>query len=262
MAVSERFNGTNLINAGQLSPYWGEHTARYDFAMHYVESRTVLDVACGTGYGLGVLKNKARYVTGMDINLGAARDARRQCGENVSVLLGDCLTLPFANASFDVVTSFETLEHLHDRRKFLFELRRVLNEDGTLILSTPNANYTKPVNGKPQNPFHIFEYSPDELKKEMEPCFAVSKILGQTLDSSIKIPPFFDAQQRLPKGLGTQIRLLAWKIMNKMPVSIREGIYHAVWNKPFYPTESDYVFSSGSIEHAPVLVAICYPRSN
>lgn len=258
MSVSERFQGANVIEAGNLSPYWGEHTARYSYALPFVENKNVLDIACGTGYGLAFLKKTAKSVTGVDVDAEAARQALGECDtDKTRVLLGDGTNLPFKDESFDVVTSFETLEHLHARNEFLVELKRVLKADGTLILSTPNANYTKPVNGKPSNPFHIFEYNPDELKNELENLFTVEKFLGQTLDESFKIPPFQDAQNRLSKDLATQTRLFGYRVFNKIPLALRESLSQTIWQKPFYPTEKDYNFSAKTVDFAPVLFAVC-----
>lgn len=258
MAVEERFKGANIIDAGNLSPYWGEHTARYLFALPYVEDRNVLDIACGTGYGLAFLKQSARSVTGVDVDLCAARDAKNECDtDKLRVLLGDGTNLPFKEKSFGVVTSFETLEHLHARDKFLSELKRVLKPNGLLILSTPNSNYTNPVNGKPANPFHIFEYNPEELRLELENFFKIEIFLGQTLDETIQIPPFYDAQRRLAKDPVTQTKLFSWKIFNKLPMTMRESLSQMIWKKPFYPTENDYQFSSKTVDTAPVLVAVC-----
>lgn len=260
MAVAERFQGANVIDAGSLSLYWGEHAARYVFAEPHVEGKTVLDIACGTGYGIGLLKAKARSIVGVDVDMEAAREARAECSGNASVLLGDGLGLPFADATFDVVTSFETLEHIHERAQFLRELARVLKPKGRLILSTPNARYTRPVNGKPSNPFHIFEYLPDELRRELDACFEIDMHLGQSLDPSIRIPPFYHDQIRLPKTLSTQSLLFAWKVMNKMPLGLRESLSMAIWKKPFYPTVDDYIFSQESVDRAPVQVAICHKK--
>jgi SAM-dependent methyltransferase len=257
MASSERFQGANMIDAGKLSPYWGEHAARYKFALSLVEDKTVLDIACGTGYGISLLRTKAGFVTGVDIDADAAREALCECDERAAVLLGDGLCLPFADESIDAITSFETLEHLHDRAGFLAELRRVLTSDGRLILSTPNANYTRPVDGKPTNPFHIFEYTPGELHSELDAGFRVEEMLGQTLNEAIRIPPFYDAQLRLPDDIGTRARLIAWKVLNKMPLALRESISEAIWKKPFYPTEKDYSFSPRTVDLAPVLVVVC-----
>ena len=257
MAVSERFQGANVIDAGRLSPYWGEHIVRYLFASRFVRNKTVLDIACGTGYGLVVIKRKAKYVVGVDVDPEAARQAKVECDDKASVLLGNGLGLPFDDGSFDVVTSFETLEHLHERSKFLAELHRVLRLNGKLVLSTPNANYTMPVNGKPSNPFHIFEYKPDELRVELERFFDIDNFLGQVPDLSIRIPPFYDAQKRLPKDFVTQAMLFGWKVMNKMPIRLRERLSDLIWKKPFYPTENDYLFSKEIVEQAPVLIAVC-----
>ena len=126
MAVAERFQGANVIDASKLSPYWGEHVARYVFALPFVENKTVLDIACGTGYGLAFLKRSAKLVTGVDVDIEAARETKGEWDEKTSALLGDGLNLPFDDESFDVVTSFETLEHLSERSMFLSELKRVL----------------------------------------------------------------------------------------------------------------------------------------
>ena len=257
MTVSERFQGANVVDAGRLSPYWGEHAARYVFALPFVEEKTVLDIACGTGYGIGLLRSKAKFVVGVDIDSEATKEARNECGDNGSVLLGNGLGLPFADGSFDFITSFETLEHLHERRAFLFELKRVLRPGGTLFLSTPNAIYTRPVNGKPSNPFHIHEYTPDELMAELGPHFTVSKFLGQALNDKISIPPFYEAQKRLPKDAATQVKLFGWKVFNKIPLTLRERLSETIWGKPFYPTEMDYNFDKVIVSSAPVMLAVC-----
>ena len=126
-----------------------------------------------------------------------------------------------------------------------------------MVLSTPNANYTQPVNGVPVNEFHIHEYTPDELRTELGTQFTITEFLGQTLDEKIQISPFFEGQRRMPKDLVTQAKLLGWKVFNKIPVSARERLSHLIWGKPFYPTENDYRFSGETVEVAPVLVAVC-----
>src|SRR5438128_2513632 len=123
-------------DARDRSPRWGVHASRYDFARPYVAGGSVLDVACGTGYGQARLRRRARRVVGVDADLDAVRTAAR--GDGVGpALVGDGARLPFGDGVFDVVTSFETLEHLDERDRFLSELRRVLKPDGVCVLSTP-----------------------------------------------------------------------------------------------------------------------------
>ena len=257
MPESERFQGANVVDAGRLSPYWGEHAARYTFALPFVEGKNVLDIACGTGYGIGLMQAKASFVTGVDVDIDAARQASNECTENTAVLLGNGVGLPFADDTFDVVTSFETLEHLHERGAFIAELYRVVRPNGMLLLSTPNANYTQPIDGKPLNQFHVHEYTCEELRGELSAHFALDRLLGQTLDSSVRVSPFYGDQRRMPKDIATQAKLFGWKVFNKIPFAARERLSQAIWGKPFYPTEMDYNFDEHTVDTAPTLVAVC-----
>lgn len=257
MSVSERFQGANVVDAGRLSPYWGEHAARYVFSQPFVEGKRVLDIACGTGYGLAILKKAATHVTGVDVDPLAAAEASRECDQKASVILGDGLGLPFEDGCFDVVTCFETLEHLNQRTAFLTELHRVLKHEGQLLLSTPNANYSQPTDGIPANPFHVHEYEPDELRGELAMGFTIEQFLGQTLDPSTGIPPFYEAQKRLPNDLSTQARLIGWKAFNKIPFGARERLSDIIWGRPFYPSEMDYNFEEQMIGTAVTLFAVC-----
>lgn len=261
MSSAPRFKvGNSSVAAQSQSPYWGEHVARYQFARPHIRGR-ILDIACGTGYGLPLLQAEAEIVIGVDVDWEAAQQARLAInGGRARVILADGCHLPFADASFDAVTSFETLEHLEQRSQFLAELRRVLSPQGVCVLSTPNAQYTQPVNGKPHNPFHVYEYTPAELHAALTTHFTVAALLGQTLDARFIIPPFWDAQQRLPRTPVVQANLFAWRAINKLPVALREKVSQAVWKRSFYPAETDYHFDSAAVETAPVLVAVCHPR--
>ena len=143
------------------------------------------------------------------------------------------------------------------RGLFLAELRRVLTQQGMCIISTPNANYTHPVNGKPRNPHHVFEYTPAELCAELQHHFASIEILGQILDSRFVISPFLEDQERLPRTAKAQTRRLLWRVINKMPAAVRDHLSHAVWGHPLFPGDRDYRFSAATVEEAPVLVALC-----
>jgi SAM-dependent methyltransferase len=240
------------------SPWWGVHVARYRFAIPHLLGCSVLDIACGSGYGLPVLQKTARSVVGVDVDMDAARKARNAvgCGPEVVVVADGC-RLPFDNASFDVITSFETLEHLEARARFLGELRRVLTPKGLCIISTPNANHTLPVNGRPRNPHHVFEYSPSELVTELRNHFASIELFGQILDSRFVISPFLDEQERMPRTAQAQAKLLLWRVINKMPIGVRDHLSQAVWGHPLFPGDLDYQFTPAAVEVAPVLMALC-----
>jgi len=242
------------------SPWWGIHLARYMFASPYASNRRTLDIACGTGYGLPQLQARARCVVGVDLDDEAVRAARAELNSAAGgVLVADAGALPFKKKSFELITSFETLEHLKHRKEFLAELSRVMSRDGLCILSTPNADRTLPVNGTPRNPHHLHEYTPAELEKELRSCFAEVEMMGQTLDRRFIIPPFWDEQQQLPPSFRVQAQLLLWRVLNKLPSRLRDRLSLMVWGHPFLPSEADYRFSLSGVEEAPVLVALCKP---
>ena len=77
-------------------------------------------------------------------------------------LEGSATRIPLEDASVDVVVSFETIEHLAEHEEMLAEIRRVLRQDGVLLISSPNkAIYTDETGY--QNPFHVKELYTDEF---------------------------------------------------------------------------------------------------
>jgi SAM-dependent methyltransferase len=157
------FTGERFV-PGTAGEIWYEHWHRYHFAAPLVAGRRVLDVACGEGYGSALLARRARQVTGADIAAAAIAHARaRYAGHaNLEFCLADCAALPFADASFDVVVSFETIEHIAAQQAFVREVRRVLRPDGFVVLSCPNkAEYTDARDYV--NEFHVRELYRDEF---------------------------------------------------------------------------------------------------
>lgn len=241
------------------SPWWGEHLARYQFAKKFVRPGIMtLDFACGTGFGLRLLCASGARVVGADIDAGATRRAAETVGSNNAVVLrGDARRMPFASRVFGLITSFETIEHLEDRTAFVAELRRVLASDGVCLISTPNALYSRPVDGKPRNPFHVHEYEPAELETELRHTFSRVQIVGQILDGRFRVPPFWDDQQRLPRTPATLAGLWTRRIVHRLPAATRDRASHLIWGHTFFPLAADYHFDLARVEDAQVLVAIC-----
>jgi len=129
-----------------------EHLVRYQFASKFVRNKKVLDIACGSGYGSAILaKAGAALVVGMDkdaeaVKIASAKDPL----DNLIYKEGDATDIEARDAEFDVVVSFETIEHLQEQDKYAMELSRVVSDDGLVLVSTPN----KQVFGG-RNPFHV-----------------------------------------------------------------------------------------------------------
>ena len=153
-----------------------EHLLRYHAAAPLVAGRRVLDAACGEGYGAAILAGIAREVVGLDLSAAAVRHAQTTYADassaagRLSFVTGTIPELPFPDASFDAVVSFETIEHVdaEAQRRFVGEIVRVLKPDGLLIISTPNRiNYSERPGQR--NPFHRHELDPEEFRALLAP---------------------------------------------------------------------------------------------
>ena len=151
-----------------------EHWHRYAFARLFTAGKRVLDAASGEGYGTALLAQSADAAFGLDIDFrtvahatAAYRSIDRAC-----FVTGSCDELPFADSSFDVVVSFETVEHLAaaDQPRMVSEFARVLKTDGVLVFSSPNkAVYSD--ERQFSNEFHIHELYREGLEELLAPHF-------------------------------------------------------------------------------------------
>lgn len=160
---------------------WYEHMHRYAFAMEFVKDRSVLDAACGEGYGSAMLAAVASSVTGVDASEKAVEHARqRYQNPQLGFTQADCADLPFADDSFDVVVSFETIEHLEAQESMLAEFRRVLRPEGFLLISSPDKAVYSDQQGF-DNPHHVRELYADEFRALLGQQFPAVRMLGQKL---------------------------------------------------------------------------------
>lgn len=148
-----------------------EHLVRYDFASQIVKGKRVLDIACGTGYGSAILSTSgAAKVIGIDISAEAIKYCHKKYGErnSLSFLEGSVANIPLEDNSVDVIISFETVEHvdLRTQRTFAKESKRVLKNDGVLLISTPN-----PKKSNKNNKYHIRELNIRDIDSLFSNCF-------------------------------------------------------------------------------------------
>lgn len=161
---------------------WYEHWHRYAFALAQVRGKRVLDAACGEGYGSNLLADAAAAVVGVDISVEAVEHARARYAQknNLSFELGDAARLAFADSSFDVVVSFETLEHLAAQEALIAGFARVLTQEGILLVSTPDKHTYNEIAGF-RNEFHVRELQREELVALLQAQFPHVRLYGQKL---------------------------------------------------------------------------------
>lgn len=162
---------------------WYEHMHRYAFAQPLARGLRVLDAACGEGYGSALLADDAAEVLGLDISPEAVAHARARYGAraNLRFDVADCTALDhLPPASFDLITSFETLEHVEAQERMLDGFARLLRPGGLLLVSTPDKrNYTDLTGFT--NEFHVRELYRDQFEALLAPRFAAFRLFGQKL---------------------------------------------------------------------------------
>ena len=158
-----------------------EHLNRYYFVVNQIDlkNKKVLDIASGEGYGSNILSNYAQNVVGVDISNEAVEHAKiKYNNTNLKFVQGDAAKIPLDDDSFDVVVSFETIEHHDKHLEMMNEIKRVLKSDGILIISSPDKYHYTDL-PKIKNEFHIKELYYDEFKRLISKYFTQTFFFGQ-----------------------------------------------------------------------------------
>ncbi|MFT3907926.1 MAG: class I SAM-dependent methyltransferase [Ferruginibacter sp.] len=188
MSAKRKILGERL-EPEQLSENTSEHLHRYALALQFCENKAVLDIASGEGYGSNLLAKKARLVAGVDIDNETILRAKEKYKQaNLEFKTGSADKIPYPDHSFDVVISFETLEH-HDRHEeMMAEVKRVLKPGGLCVISTPDKLvYSDKKNYK--NPFHVKELYKEEFRGLLKKYFSGVSIFRQQFFSGSLIVP-------------------------------------------------------------------------
>ena len=166
-----------------------DHVARYLFATQFVDHNRVLDVACGTGYGTSIFQKASAFETfGVDLDSAAVSWAIDHYKDNASIEFFNCDVAKLKDkidGVFDLIVSFETIEHVTDPIGFLQGLKRYSKKDTIFCISTPfRLTEQTAKNGKPLNPHHLVEWPRKEFSKLLKSHF--SKIDWYTQGLRIK----------------------------------------------------------------------------
>jgi ubiquinone/menaquinone biosynthesis C-methylase UbiE len=151
-----------------------QHYHRYEFALHLIDfsKKVVLDIACGEGYGANILAARAEKVYGVDISEEAIDSAKKiYADERMEFLLGSVTNIPIPDRSIDIVVSFETIEHHDKHLEMMTEVKRVLKDNGVLVISTPDKGYYEKHLPQLKNEFHVKELYKHEFESLLRKYF-------------------------------------------------------------------------------------------
>jgi SAM-dependent methyltransferase len=202
------FTGERLVPGQVNQDLWAEHISRYTLAARYAQGVRVLDIGCGTGYGTAFLAQHASQATGIDIAPDAIEHARKEYPQpNLEYLTASATEIPLPDATFDLITAFEVIEHLESWPLLISEARRLLKPDGMFLVSTPNKlYYTESRGAAGPNPYHVHEFEYEEFRSALKEHFPNTIVLLQNRSDAFVFYPdrtFFPADVVLEGSAGT-----------------------------------------------------------
>lgn len=162
--TGERLHAGDALFAVDLA----RHEAAYELARSRLPRGRVLDLGCGTGYGTAFLAAHHPAVFGLD----RVPPERRNRGAG-HFLRADLRGIPLAPRSFELVASFQVIEHLEDPTPYLEAIASLVTETGTALITTPNVLMSDGV-----NPYHVHEYRAEELEALLGRHFAEVRMQG------------------------------------------------------------------------------------
>ncbi len=128
-----------------------------------LKSGNLLDVGSGTGYFAGTMKNAGWNITCIEPNKKARDFASGKFNLNM-ISMAQATSLP--KESFDCITLWHVLEHIHNPHDYIAALKRLLKPKGTIIVALPNCNsfdshYYKHNWAAWDTPRHLWHFSPE-----------------------------------------------------------------------------------------------------
>lgn len=166
-----------------------EHYHRYAIVLSALSDKDVLDVACGEGYGSSMMADVAKSVIGVDVSQEAVDNAKSSYKKtNLTYQQGSASDLGFSDESFDVVVSFETIEHLMEQEEMISEISRVLRPNGRVIISSPNRPVFHEEYGA-DNEYHVKELDFQEFDLLLRNKFKFVDYYGQRMTMGSMIRP-------------------------------------------------------------------------
>lgn len=277
---SEKHPIINVASFSSLEEYCLHiiHCKAYEEAAKKASGKTVLDYGCNIGYGTNILSKYCNYIIGVDISPKAIEKAKNLYGsDNIQFELVDGKKLPFRNNIFDLIVSYQVIEHIVDYESYFSEIKRTILPDGEFLLTTPNGKLRLDPGMKPWNPYHVREFTPFELKELLAMYFNNVKIYGLLAEEPIysveynRILRARNAARQQQKGIGRYYFLLRNFAKKKLPNSIYfiiKMIYDKINNNNIKPFKLNYdilleyspdklFYSENELDKALDLMAIC-----
>ena len=211
---TRRFTGERLHAGDELFTVdLARHRAAYVYARAQIRAGRTLDLGSGSGHGTSELGGAGASVVGVD--RVAPDAASRSAGEGTCFARADLRSLPFRDATFDLIISFQVIEHLEDPSNYLDAIAHLLKPDGLALLTTPNLRMSDGV-----NPYHVHEYLADELAARLSAYFEEIEMQGVGMTDAVRA--HMAARSRRIRRI---LRLDPLRLRERLPTAAAQALF-------------------------------------
>jgi SAM-dependent methyltransferase len=220
--TSEDIPSDNPIHQRLLKPYLS--------SLEYITGN-VLEIGCGEGRGIARILERTSHYTAID-KIAPVLEALKIKYPQGTFLHGHIPPLPMLRENtYDVVISFQVIEHIGDDALFLEEISRVLKPGGIALITTPNRPKSLT-----RNPWHVREYTAAELTNLATPYF--SSIVMRGITGNGKVMEYYEKNRQSVERL-TRFDIL--DLQHRLPASWLRIPYELLnrWNRNKLKDASD-----------------------
>ncbi|MEM6736272.1 MAG: class I SAM-dependent methyltransferase [Bacteroidota bacterium] len=206
--TSDKIPSDNPIHQRLLSAYYHAKT--------YIKG-DLLELGCGEGRGVELLAPRATSYTGID-KIKPIIEQLRIKHPGYKFIKGVFPPFPFQNNQFDTIIAFQVIEHIKKDEDFVEEICRVLKPEGRALITTPNVKMTLS-----RNPWHIREYTADQLASICEKYFSNVEVKG--IAGSERIMEY---HERNRKSVNRIMRYDIFNLQHRLPASFLKKPYEVL----------------------------------
>lgn len=250
--MAERLNfGSNEMPYDAVAA--AEHLARYSLLRPICKGKRVLDVACGEGYGSRLLSEwGAASIFGIDVSSEAIDKARQIFhASNVTYIVGDACRLPEASlgGEFDIICSFETIEHVDQPEALLRSIAALMSPECVVLISAPNDTILPEGS---ENPYHKRHFDLPGFKSLTESVLgpATTWMLGTPLQGFVLLPESDELSTDDDADMREGLRLQPYGNLTLLPPKGNQS-----------PSRENVAFWVGVWGNASLPIAVAAPQS-
>ena len=186
----------------------------YVFSQKYIRG-DVLELGCGEGRGIDIILKESKSFTAIDKIKDVIEKLSLKYRDNVFISSNFPPLSDIEDNSFDTVISFQVIEHIQDDTQYISEIERILRPGGVALITTPNIKMTLT-----RNPWHVREYTSEELNRLCRKYFSQVDILG--ISGNSKVIEYYNQNLESVKRFK---RLDIFNLENNLPNFIYKILY-------------------------------------